>query len=488
MWSWARSLIPAIRATSGSVAAQTRDLVVSLVPSWLENWRWLIGSVFLSLAQKGYAGSPLVYACLRLLSQSIAEPPLVIYQKDRDGNLAPVAPDSPLAQLLVRPNELMTQYEMVELISVHMGIAGQSFWWKLRANNGTVESLWPLRPDRVGPVYSSSNNPGERLLRGWVYQIPGTGEYYELPRADVIAFNLPDPSGESGGIVEGLGPLQVLAREVGADNEATNFVGTLLANYAQPSWAIKVKKAIQTKEEAQSIKQRFMRQYGGAKRGEPAILDDDTELTQLSFNLKDLEFPVLRDVSESRITSAFGVPAIMVGFNVGLKAGIRATIKEQREYFTETTLAGWWRRLEDQLNGDLAREFGDDLVVMFDISAVKALAGQRLSAIGPIKEGYAAGVVMVNEYRRVLGLDRVAGGDVFIRPLNVVEVLAEAESIVAGKTKEKFIPKKGPALGPPEKVVITEGDMDAASEVFDRSVPEKYRGMIDAKVEGEETS
>src|SRR5206468_2572086 len=102
-------------------------------------------------------------------------------------------------------------------------------------------ALWPLRPDRVGPIYSTSDAEGEHVLAGWSYLVPGTSNYLGLPRRDVLTFNFPDPSGDSGGIVEGLGPLQVLASEVGADNEATKFVGSLLANSAVPGVVLTTK-------------------------------------------------------------------------------------------------------------------------------------------------------------------------------------------------------------------------------------------------------
>lgn len=392
--------------------AQTAQLSTALISQWLANTLWLIETTFLGLARKGYGQSPVVYACLRLLSQSVPEPPLLAYAEAADGSRAPLDRRHPLQQLIARPNELLTEYEFWELTTLYLGICGHAHWWKERDRAGRVIALWPLRPDRVGPIYSTLTDPGARVVKGWSYQVPGTAQYLALPREDVVTFNLPDPAGESGGLVEGLGPLQVLAAEVSADNEATRFVGALVANYAQPSLLIKTKVPIKDEDTARLIKAAFKSQFGGSHRGEPALLDGDSSIEQLSFNLRELEFPNLRDVAESRIAAAFGVPAILVGLKVGLQSGIRATIKEQRAYFAETTLANYWRRFSDQYTLDVAAEFGPGLVCAFDTSRVLALADVTAQQQQPLIDAFAAGAITVNEFRTlVLHLPERPDGD-----------------------------------------------------------------------------
>jgi hypothetical protein len=126
--------------------------------------------------------------------------------------------------------------------------------------------------------------------------------------------------------------------------------------------------------------------------------------------MQQLEFPNLRHVSEARIAAAFGVPSILVGLKVGLDAGIRATIQDQRRYFTETTLANRWRRISDTLTGNLAWEFGDNLVLRFDLDQVAALAEQSRFSVQPIKEAFMAGAATLDEYRvRALHLPPLPG-------------------------------------------------------------------------------
>lgn len=383
---------------------------MSLIPGYLANLLWIIETTFLGLARKGYGQNAAVYACLRILSESVPEPPMLVHFEGEDGSLerAPVSHD---AQLLIRkPNELQTEYAFWELVTLYVGIVGRCIAWKERDNLGRVIGLWPLRPDRVGPIYSTLDDVGAKVVKGWSYQVPGTLQYIPIPRSETVLFLVPDPAGESGGLVEGLGPMQVLAREISADNEATSLVGSLLANYAQPSLLIKTTVPIMSAEEAAILKQSFKMQMGGAHRGEPAILDGGASIEKLSFDLKELEFPNLRDVSESRISAAFGVPAILVGLKVGIQAAIKATIAEQRELFTEGTLASYWRRFQDAIDSDLLPEFGPNLKSQFDTTKVKALQHQAKEEQDKITDGYQVAAVTLDEYReKVLGLPPIGG-------------------------------------------------------------------------------
>ncbi len=406
-----------LRAAASSVTSRipwAKNRIISLIADWLAGALWLIDPTYLGLARLAYGGNAVAYACVRLLSQAIPEPPLLAYQEDAQGARTELPRDHPLRRRIRTPNELMTEYEFWELTSLHVAICGNSYWWKQRSNAGEMIALWPLRPDRVGPIYSNSDRPGERLLAGYSYQNPGTGEYIPILRRDMLAFNLPKPSGESGGIVEGMGPLQVLASEISADNEATAFVGSLLKNYAVPSLVLTVKAPVRSEDEAKLIKAKARAEFGGSKRGEVALLDADTKADVLGFNLEQLEFPNLRSVAESRIAAAVGVPAILVGLKAGLDRSTFSNFAEARAFFAETTLSGYWRRFSDQFTNDVAAEFGEGIVCAFDTGQVRALAGQRVEKIQPIKDAFEKGAVTRNEYRLVLGLDPDPNGDVYV--------------------------------------------------------------------------
>jgi HK97 family phage portal protein len=436
--------------------AESMRLYTALVPTFLQNLLWLIERTFLKLAESGYGQNAVVYSVLRLLSSSVAEPPMLAYTEDEDGQLTKLPRQHPLNRLLRNPTPgLLTMYEFWELVTVYLGITGRFNGFIERGNNGLPIAIWPLRPDRVGPIYSGMEQPvGARVVKGWSYLIPGTTHYIAIPREDVLTINLPDPAGESGGLVEGLGPLQVLAAEVGADNEATKLVGSLLANYATPGLVIKTKVPITDKETAKRLKRQFQSQFGGSHRGEPAVLDSDADVVPLSFNLSQLEFPSLRNITETRVAAAYGVPALLVGLEAGISRGARATIQEQREFFTETTLSNYWRRYGDAMSEQVAISFGEGTVCRFDTRKVKALQRQAAEEASKVKDAFQLGAATLDQYLDSLGLDPLPGdaGKVLYVPntVNVTHVsdLATMTDLTVEQARQDARPPQPPAMPP----------------------------------------
>ncbi len=382
-------------------AAAPRGL--TLIASWLASIVWTFDTSWRSLVQEGYGRNAVVYNCIRLLSQSVPEARLTAYTGEGDKRKE-LPSTHPLRLLLKAWNELMTTFESVELTTIHMSVVGRSVWWKERSVGGEVIALWPLRPDRVGPVYSISQKAGERVISGYAYAPPDGSTPIVIPRADCFAVNFPDPDGESGGMVEGFGPLTAISRQVSADNKATDHVGALLANYAQPGVAIEIQDSV-TEEEGKLIKAKFRQEFGGGGLGTPALIQAGAKIVPLGFNLRDLEFPELRANAEARICGAFGVPAILAGTKVGLDRSTYSNTSEARQFFAETTLSWYWRRYADALTNQLAIEYGDDITIDFDTSEVRALAGQKIERLTPIKDAWMQGVAMRNDYRIALGLD-----------------------------------------------------------------------------------
>lgn len=397
----------------------------SLIPSWYAGIRFTLTNKFLPLVQKGYKRNAVVYACIRLLAESVPEAILKIYVATDKGEQEDAKHG--LRKLIRNPNPLQTEFEFWELVTIHLNVCGISHWWKERSNDGTVIALWPLRPDRMTPFYGEGLPP----LVGWDYNLDG--QQYSLPREDVLTFNLPDPEDPTGGMIEGLGPLQVIAREVETYNQATLFTYALLRNYAMPGMVIKTKAKL-TEKDALRLKNNFKLKYGNMNLGEPAVIDADTDVSPISFNLRDLEFGELRSVSQADICAAFKVPAILVGVKVGLDKAHFSNQREAREFFTETTLAVYWRRLADQIQSDLVPEFDDSETTFarFDTSGVKALAGQMIEKAKPYQAAFVVGAATLNEYRQVLGLPPVAD-DVRRVPGNATEMPVVTDSVEGAK-------------------------------------------------------
>ena len=89
-----------------------------------------------------------VYACVRVLSEAIAQLPLHVYKYNDKGKER--VPQHPLYFLLHdQPNPEMTSFVFRETLMSHLLIYGNAYAQIIRNGRGDVLGLYPLMPDKV---------------------------------------------------------------------------------------------------------------------------------------------------------------------------------------------------------------------------------------------------------------------------------------------------------------------------------------------------
>ena len=366
----------------------------------------------------GYQKNTLVYACIREIAQSAAEPGWLAYRGED------LAPDHALQALLNTPNPYFSSFELWELALIYMNLDGNAFILKERSKAGHVVALWPMRPDLVNPVPGPNGD-----LLGYSYWV-GTQRTAWLPE-DVIHLKYPNPGDDLEGLGRGWSPLAVAARETDVDNSATSFLKKFFDNAAVPYGLLKSKQQL-ADTEVKRIRARIHEQYVGEDNWHDImILDADAEYQRLGLNMDEMAMPDLRSISESRICMSFGVPPILIGAKVGLDRSTFSNYGEARRSFWEQTLSPTYRRIRDKLNTQLAPEFGDKaLRIECDLSRVQALQESRDAKFLRSQSGVSGGWMTVNDARLEVGLAPVTEGDVFLRGLATIEVPV---SLAAGR-------------------------------------------------------
>lgn len=333
--------------------AEANEAVVSAVINANDNAYSSPDASYGNFAREGYAGNELVFACIREIATSTAEATLCLY----DANHEKIE-NSPLANLVKNPANGQTQYEFLETLITHLQIAGNAYVLKERARIGVV-SLMLLRPDRMEVVASG----------GYSYEI--NGHKYFIPDEDVGHLKFPNPNND----FYGLSPLQVLAKQINLDTDATTFTKAFFNNAGVPSGILKLRRKLSHQDEADRLRSAWRGQFQGNKNWHRvAILDEDASYEKMGSSIGEMEIPSLRNLSESRICSALGVPAILVGANIGLQRSTFANYAEARESFWEETLLPLYRRIEQFMAGLLEPEFQRERGYLeFDFSEVRAL-------------------------------------------------------------------------------------------------------------------
>ena len=300
---------------------------------------------FESFASEGYGKSEIVHACIRELAVSAATPRYYVQAPATDGGAVEVT-SGLLYDLTTEPNPNSDWYSFIESLVTFLMVAGNSYVLKERSRSGKVMALYHLRPDRVRII------GGDHGAAGYIYSVSGTD--YSLPVEDVCHLALPNPGGD----LYGLSPLQVLARNVNLDLNMTDFAKIYFQNAGVPSGLLKLKRRLNTQEEASVIRSRWRSQFGGRNNFHRiAILDEDADYVPMANNPKDMALPELHDLTESRICAVFGVPAILVGANVGLQRSTYSNYREARMAFHSETLEPMVSRILRHFNRNMFSEY-----------------------------------------------------------------------------------------------------------------------------------
>ena len=409
---------------------------------------------FQNLASEGYVKSEIVHACIRELAVGAASAQYQVIAPSTEGGTVSVE-RGPLYDLMRRPNPAMSWYQFIEQFVTFLQVAGNVYTYKERDRGNRVTALQLLRPDRMRIV------SGAYGAESYIYEVDGRD--YRLPKDDVCHLALPNPGGD----LYGLSPLQTLARTVNLDSAMTDFAKVYFQNAGVPSGLLKLKRRLQTQEEASTIRSRWRSQFGGSSNfHRVAILDEDADYQQMASAPKDMALSELHNLTESRICSVFQVPAILVGANVGLQRSTYSNYREARMAFHSETLEPMVARILDHLNFYITdREYGGPEYITVDWSAMRASLDDRTSETTRVTALFGNGVITLNEARSALGFEAIQDGDVRRIQASVFEVgeggdvpvAVGAASIAEGASIEGT--KTGPALTPP--VTVDTSDIKA---------------------------
>ena len=346
-------------------------------------------------------GNSAVYACLQVIAAALSEPPLRVY-RDVDGDRTEMA-DTPLGELLARPNPHMPLSALLEYLSNCLHIDGNAYWRKLRAGNpetGNVVQLWPISPSLLKPMTLKGSDDFISYYR--YYRRPG--QYEDIAPSNIVHFRKGLRDGDHR---LGDGPIKRLAREVSSDEQATRYADRLLGKLAIPGLYASFDKEAPslTQPQADELKARLSALYGGENVGSVGIGSPGMTIGQLGFSPEQMDMKTLHRVPEERIAAVLGVPAIVAGLGAGLDRSTYSNFSEAREAFTEMKMLPSWRQLGDVLTMSLVPDFHNErgVSVGFMIDDVRALQDDQNALATRLAAYVASGILTVDEARAEIG-------------------------------------------------------------------------------------
>ena len=368
-------------------------------PSMFMRWPWML-TAGVNVTPETSLEIAAVYACCRVIVDSLASQPAEVYTRDSEGRKTEVV-DSDIGYLLnVRPNPECTP------IAVREGL----YWSALTWGNGYGEivrngankptELWPLLPHTVVPRRTSAG----RLF----YEVTGAdGQVKPLEPADV--FHLRGPSlqgwiGDSQTTRAGKGIGIAMAAQAFAGSYFEN--GTILSGYLTTDQPL-------TKEQIESVGSEFHNKFGGAaKAGQVAIFQRGTKYQEAGANASEAQLLETRKFQVAEIARFYGVPLSLLMDPEGSQ-GYGTNVEQLYLTFSKTALGPWASRFDQEATYKFFPERKPWRCVETDLT--RLTQGDFKTVIEALKLAVNSGLLTRNEARERLGWNTTGSdGDVFL--------------------------------------------------------------------------
>lgn len=342
-----------------------------------------------------------VYACVRLLAESVAQLPFHLYRYTDNGNGKEMAKDHPLYRLLyLMPNPEMTSFTWRETLMTHLLLWGNAYSQIIRDGKNDVVSLYPLLPENVevdrddhGEIYYiyhayTDETPGEKnkdiyFRRDEILHIPGLG------------FN---------GLV-GFSPIAMMKNSLGSVLAVEKYGSSFFKNGAQPIGVLEHPGILKDPEK---IRTQWRATYGGAGNAHKvAVIEEGMSYKPISLPPEDSQFLSTRQYGVEEICRIFNVPPHMVQ---DLQRSTFNNIEHQSIQFVKHSLMPWLVKIEMGIIKDLLVE--DEQLTYFPKFNVDGMMrGDTLSRMNSYAVGINNGVYSVDEVRLLENLPPLPEGE-----------------------------------------------------------------------------
>jgi len=358
-----------------------------------------------------YSTADIIFACINLICRTAAEAPLQLGMPDEEGGFE-VVHDHDILSVIKNPNAYYTWEKVEKFILSRLLLTGVSYTIKMRRTAPTmVGQLWPIPSSWVDVGLGS----GTELIRAYRLR-QSKGEAKEIPPEDMMHIWFSDPSST----YKPLGPLQAALHAYQLDAERENYLVEMLENMKVPGMVIKAPMGL-SEPDKQALKHRLHDSAGKGRRGNVVTLEGDVDVTY-GEPLKDLDWPGITSLNETRICSAFNVPPILIGARAGLEHATYANYGEARKSFYQETMVAIWIMLAQAYTGSLLRAEGEDeLEFRYNLDGIKALQEDATETATRAAALVSGGIVTRNEARIMVGFDEVPDGDVYLLPMTTIE-------------------------------------------------------------------
>lgn len=360
-----------------------------------------------------------VYACVRILSETIASLPLHTFRYTDRGK--DKALDHPLYYLLHNePNSEMTSFVFRETLMSHLLLWGNAYAQIIRDGRGQILSLYPLLPDLM-TVDRAAN--GEII-----YQYRTDRGVYLLRREEVLHV----PGLGFDGLI-GYSPIAMAKNAIGMAIATEEYGASFFANGANPGGVLEHPGVV---KDPKRVRESWNAVYQGSSNAHRvAVLEEGMKFQAIGIPPEQAQFLETRKFQINEIARIFRVPPHMLA---DLEKSSFSNIEQQSLEFVKYTLDPWVIRWEMAIQKALfLPSEKKQYFVKFNLDGL--LRGDYQSRMNGYATGRQNGWLSSNDIRELENMNPIPpelGGDLYLINGNMTKLQDAGLFAVKNKQKE----------------------------------------------------
>ncbi len=341
--------------------------------------------------KEGYENNAIVQRCVRILSDSSGNTPIIIGSEEKES----------ITDLVYNGQHGQS---LLETVASHIILHGNAYIQLVMGDDDRPAVLYPLRPDRVNIIPDNRGWP-----RRYEYRVGEQMEHIDaydaLGRMQIIHIKSFHPSDDH----YGLGCLSAAAQSIRVHNAATRWNKSILENAARPSGALVYDGGDNAVPLSDVQFDRLLHEMessfsGSNNAGRPMLLEGGLKWQAMSLSPADMDFVELKATAARDIALAFGVPPMLLGIPGD---NSYANYREANRALWRLTILPLMGKILSALQHGLssgALPWFDDIMLSVDLDQVSALSEDRERLWSQIS---AADFLSDAEKREFLGLDNL---------------------------------------------------------------------------------
>ncbi|EPL6862543.1 TPA: phage portal protein [Enterobacter kobei] len=344
-----------------------------------------------------------VWACVRLLSESISTLPLKIYVRQPDGSRK-AATDHPAYSILCRrPNSEMTPSRFMLMVVASICLRGNAFIEKKFIANRLV-SLVPLLPQ---------NMVVKRLTTGALeYKYTENGSERVIPVKNIMHIR---GFGLDG--VCGMMPMKTGRDVIGSAMAVEESAAKIFEQGLQSSGFLTAEQALN--DEQRERLREYMAKFTGSKNaGKIMVLEGGLKYQGVTMNPEDAQMLESRSFSIEEICRWFRVPPFMVGHTTK-QSSWASSLEGMNLQFLTHTLRPLLVNIEQEI-GRCLLDSDDEVFAEFSVEGLLRAdsAGRAAYYTSALQNGW----MSRNDVRRLENMPPIEGGDIYTVQLNLTQL------------------------------------------------------------------